>query len=88
MSDSVVQVRRDGVLLFPDFRADFTVIYSPPCLCSLSLFIFCSSFSPSPVERKKMNVFTDVQYEDLERLNPGKWLNDDLVYDGLRCVFC
>jgi Ulp1 family protease len=47
-------------------------------------FIIFTPFSPSNVERKSMTIFTDVTYEDLDRLKPGKWLNDSLVFSGLK----
>jgi Ulp1 family protease len=31
-----------------------------------------------------MTVFKEVRCEDLERLKPGKWLNDNLVFAGLK----
>ena len=50
---------------------------------SISIYHF-SCFSPSSVESRRMTKFKDVQYEDLDRLKPGKWLNDSLIYAGLR----
>jgi hypothetical protein len=33
-----------------------------------------------------MLVFIDVKYEDLARLKPKGWLNDNLIFAGIKCV--
>lgn len=34
-----------------------------------------------------MTIFKELRYEDLDRLKPGRWLNDSLVFAGLKLVF-
>jgi hypothetical protein len=36
------------------------------------------------VEISNMTVFKDLSFENLERLQPGKWLNDSLVFSGIK----
>jgi hypothetical protein len=74
----VQDIRTTSPVIFPLFisviRSIFIIFY---------LFLLISL---SPVQSKRMVIFKDLEYKDLGRLNPGKWLNDSLVFCGMKCV--
>jgi hypothetical protein len=74
----VQDIRTTSPVIFPLFisviRSTFIIFY---------LFLLISL---SPVQSKRMVIFKDLEYKDLGRLNPGKWLNDSLVFCGMKCV--
>jgi hypothetical protein len=54
-----------------------------PCLWFLGCLCH---FSLSPVQARKMVRFKEVHVEDLVRLEPRGWLNDALVFAGIKYV--
>jgi hypothetical protein len=61
-----------------------------PCniLYFLTLHILPDHFPFSPIHQNKFMVFKSLTIEDLNRLQPQEWLNDELVNAGIKCVLC
>jgi hypothetical protein len=83
---TLCQDKSDGDLMEEHFSHVCPVIFYILLLCMSRLII--SRFPSSPIYQNKFAIFQSLTIEDLNRLQPQEWLNDELVNAGIKSVIC